>query len=134
MTPFKDIVDKMLNWSSGAMVGASTLTVLGLAVAAQYPAREAIEPAIVGLHDLAERGLVPAPRPVDQLGFRYPDAGAQAGCGPWHDGSLVSIGSGHWMQASGKGSRISCAGSYPPLEGYSIHTSRLKSERMADSM
>ena len=33
MTPFKDYIDKMLNWSSGSMVGAATLTILGLAIA-----------------------------------------------------------------------------------------------------
>lgn len=33
MTPFRDLIDKALNWSGGAYVGAATLVVLGLAVA-----------------------------------------------------------------------------------------------------
>ncbi len=62
--------------------------VLGFAVAAQDTARETVEPAVVGLHDLAQRGLVTAPRAVDQFGFRCSGAGGQAGCGPLHGGHL----------------------------------------------
>lgn len=47
--------------------------ILGFAVAAQNSARQTIEPAVVGLHDLAQRGLVMAPRPLDQFGFQCPD-------------------------------------------------------------
>ena len=33
MTPFRDLIDKIFNWSGGAYVGLSTLIINGLAVA-----------------------------------------------------------------------------------------------------
>jgi hypothetical protein len=33
MTPFKDLIDKIFNWSGGAYVGLSTLVINGMAVA-----------------------------------------------------------------------------------------------------
>ena len=44
--------------------------VLGFAVVAQDAAREPVEPAIVRLHDRADRGLVAVAGALDQFGFR----------------------------------------------------------------
>ena len=41
--------------------------VLGLAVVAQDAAGKPVEPAVIGLHDGANRGLVTGQRPADQV-------------------------------------------------------------------
>ena len=33
MTPFRDLIDKLLNWSGGAYVGLATLAIVGMAIA-----------------------------------------------------------------------------------------------------
>ena len=106
-----DFAPEAVEMSKGADIGFLH-HILGFAVVAQDAAREAVKPAVVGLHDLAERGLVTASRAIDQLGFRCPCfqglcAGGQAGCGPVHgDHLLVFVSSRHWMQAGRKGSRL----------------------------
>src|SRR6516164_2571509 len=93
--------------------------VLGLAVAAENAASEPIKPAVVGLHDRAQRRLVTGPRTVDQLGFGCPGFGGYAGRGPSQGGhALVSIRHEHWMHAREIGSRqswFSLEGKWSPL-------------------
>src|SRR3569623_2225820 len=62
--------------------------ILGIGVVTQAAARQPVKPAIVGLHDLAQRSLVAAAGALDQLGLRCPGAGGQAGCGPLHGSPL----------------------------------------------
>ena len=64
--------------------------VLGLAVVAQDAAGEPVEPAVVRLHDGANRGLVAGQRPADQVGVAG-SGGRDMWClGLTHDGSTNS--------------------------------------------